>query len=147
MGQVQNYETGWTGKRNTSESKMECLNKEEWTLVGLVHHDHEGKPLKDAANEMGIKPDKARRLLASAEDKAPSFFPIFTDRQLKILHMFTVESLTAVDIATEMDISVNTVKTHIRRLRNKGFLRDGHNLCRCTSFDGATMEAEVKQKW
>ncbi|HDZ38727.1 MAG TPA: winged helix-turn-helix transcriptional regulator [Marinobacter sp.] len=126
---------------------MECLNKDEAVLIALVHHDHKGFPLKDAANVMKIGLDKAQHLLVSAEDKCPSLFPVLTGWQAKILHLFTVEGCSSEEIAVAMGIKINTVKTHIRRLRNKGFLRDGHNLSKRESFDEATMSGSVKQRW
>ena len=130
-----------------SETKMERLSKDEAVLIALVHHDHRGRPLKEAADDMEIGLDKARRLLTSAEEKCPSLFPILTGRQARILHLFTVEDLENEEIAAIMGIKINTVKTHIRRLRGKGFLRDGHNLSKRLSFDEATMSGGVKQRW
>ena len=124
---------------------MNCLTKDEGILIALVHHDHAGKPVKEAACDMDITPEKARRLLQSAEDKFPALFPILTGRQAKILHLFTVEGLENEEIANTMGISINTVKTYIRRLRSKGFLQDGHNLSKRLSFDEAIMSGNVKE--
>ena len=126
---------------------MKCLTKGEGILIGLVHHDLEGFPLKDAATAMGVGVEKAGHMLRSAENKFPSLFPIMTGRQARILHLFTTEGYDNEEIAAYMGITVNTVKTHVRRLRSKGFLQDGHNLSKCLSFDEATMSGSVKQRW
>lgn len=122
------------------------LTKQEGTAVSKVHHGIEGKTVAQAAAEMGITERAVRYLLTSAEKKAPHLFPILTHGQAKILHMYEIEGMSAQEIALARSVSVNTIHHTLKKLREKGALKEGGSQ-RPLSFDEATMSDRVVRKW
>ncbi len=97
------------------------VTKQEEQAYRLVHHDFDGKTVKEASKIMGVSIDKVYRLLRSMKKKAPQLFPILTPREAIVAKMLLEEELTEQQIADMSKCSVNSIYLLITRMRNKGF--------------------------
>jgi len=85
-------------------------------------------------------------LLKSAKEKSPDLFPILTQHQAEILHLYSVEGLSPAQIAMMRSVTTRAVRHTITRLRECGALCNGRS-GRPVSFDERTMSNKVVSKW
>jgi len=86
------------------------------TYYRLCHHDFCGLSTSDAAEVMGTDVRTVQRHLVAVREVAPQLFPILPQRSAKIYFLFTVENMTASEIAHKLCISVKTVNELLWRL-------------------------------
>lgn len=123
-----------------------ALTKTEALVIELCHHGLRGLSVVDAAKEMRVKPHTIRFHLRNAEVKAPNLFPILTPTQAKVLHLYNVEGHTVSQIAMMRDVSVNSVRGILSKLRKKGVLDDDRPK-RPVSFNEQVHSDKVMRKW
>lgn len=122
------------------------LTKMEAMVVQKCHHGLDGLSTSDAAKELDISHRTVTMHLRNAEAKAPNLFPILTQKQAQMLHLYTVEGMSVAMIAEIKEISEATVRGYLRRLRRKGVLHDDKPK-RPLRFHESTMSQHVVKKW
>ena len=122
------------------------LTKDEGIAVHHVHHHGHGYTVGRCASMMKLSVSTVRRLLESAEKKSPGLFPILTPHQAKILHWYTVEGLSAAQIAMTGGVSAGAVRKVLRKLRDAGALKDESH-AKILSFNEASMSDKVVARW
>ena len=125
---------------------MTRLTEQEGIAVYKVHHIGEAKTVDQAAREMGVHPCTLRQLLKSAEEKLPGWFPILTQHQAEILHLYSVEGLSPAQIAMTRGVTARAIRHTIKRLRECGALCDDRP-GRPVSFNEVTMSDKVVSRW
>ncbi len=96
------------------------ITEQEERAYRLVHHDFEGKTVKEASEVMGVTSRQITRLLRSVKAKAPQLFPILTPKESAIYNMITKDGITEQQIALVSSISVKSIEKTIERIRSKG---------------------------
>jgi len=86
------------------------------TYYRLCHQDFCGLSTSDAAEVMDVDPTTVLRHLVPVREEAPQLFPILPQRSAKIYFLFTVENMTASEIAYKLCISIKTVNELLWRL-------------------------------
>ena len=53
---------------------MSIITAQQWIAYRLWHPDHHGLSYEDTAKEMGLQPERVKRMLKAMEKKEPSLF-------------------------------------------------------------------------
>jgi len=122
-----------------------ALTKTEAQVIQHVHHGLMALSTEEASIRLGMRPDTVRYHLRNAEKKAPELFPILTRIQAEILHSYSVEGCTVAQLAIMREVSENTIREHLRKLRKKGVLNDDKPNRPCRFEDW--MSDKVSHKW
>lgn len=117
------------------------LTTNEEQAIRLVHHDHGGESIENAATHMGRSVRAVKRLLVNAKKKAPQIFPILTPRHRAILTMYD-QHISQEAMACGLDISIVTLQAEITFLRKHKFLWD-----RKPDQYRSWMDHQVKEKF
>ena len=96
------------------------ITERQEEIFRLRHHDFGGMTTKQVAVILGITTHSVARHMWVMQKIAPQLFPILTQRQADIYHMFVNIGLEQKVIGKVLDISLNCVATQIHRFRNKG---------------------------
>lgn len=123
-----------------------ALTKTEAMVVEGVHHGLRGLTTTEIAKELGISVRAVQQHLKNAERKAPNLFPILTQTQAQILHLYTVEGLSVSQISLMRGVSVNAIRGVLGKLRKKGVLKD-NKPSRPIQFDENLHSDKVVKKW
>lgn len=86
----------------------------------MRHHDFGGMSTKQVAAMLGITTHSVARHMWEMQKVAPQLFPILTQRQADIYHMFVNVGLEQKIIAKILGISKSCVGVLIHRVKNKG---------------------------
>lgn len=117
------------------------LSHEQERALRLVHHDHGGQSVENAAAMMGITVKELKKLLRSAKRLAPQMFPILTPEHQAILLMRDQHKSNAT-IAAGLHLTLPMLKRRVAFLRERGFLRN----CKVVRYQ-PNMDGEVVEKF
>ncbi len=117
------------------------LTPNEETAIRLVHHDHGGESVQDAAVYMGCTVKAVQRLLRNVERKTPQLFPILMPQHRAILAMRD-QHISYEAMMAGLGITKKKLKTMIAFLRGHGFLFN-----RGMDQYRPSMDGEVKTKF
>ncbi len=117
------------------------LTPNEETTIRLVHHDHGGESVQDAAVYMGCTVKAVQRLLRNVERKAPQLFPILLPQHRAILAMRD-QHISYSAMIVGLGITKKKLKTMIAFLREHRFLWN-----KTTDQYQPSMDGEAKTKF
>lgn len=84
----------------------------------LVHHEFEGKSVKEAAKIMAVSEATVKRLLAEMEKIAPQCFPIIPRAEWSLWQAW-LDNTTISDLAMEQGCSERTINRRIAKLQKQ----------------------------
>ena len=86
----------------------------------LVHHEHGGLTIREAAIKMKLREHIVRRLLKSMKSKAPQLFPMLTKRQYQIYQCYVERGLSQFTIAAMLNTTQPAIQATLDRMKKKG---------------------------
>lgn len=101
------------------------LTEQQEEVLRLVHHDFEGKTVKEAAGIMELSLVRVYKIIKELKIRAPQMFPILTPREKSLLNMLD-EGVSISDIARVSNKTEETIRQGIAVLKKKEFLLENN---------------------